>query len=75
MDHAPFMSSLERTSHFGGNSDRLIDGELVIPVDPLPERLSFYEGHYVIEEAVSFPRIVKRQDVRVLQVGCGLDLC
>ena len=54
--------------------DGLVHRELLLAVDPVTERLALDVGHRVEQEAVSFPRVVKRQDVGVVQVGGNLDL-
>ncbi len=43
-------------------------------MQPGAERLTFDEGHHIIEEAVGLARIDQPQDVRMLQAGGGLDL-
>ena len=41
---------------------------------PVPEGLTLDVRHHVVEEPVGFTRIEERQDVRMLQIGGGLDL-
>ena len=43
-------------------------------MEPRAERLTFDEGHHIIEKAVGLARIDQPQDVRMLQAGGGLDL-
>ena len=43
-------------------------------MEPVPRRLPLDERHHVEQERVGLPGVVQRQDVRVLQVGGGLDL-
>ena len=74
MDHPVFVRVLERTGDLRGKSHRVVHGKLVLTVDPIPERLSLHERHHVEEEAVRLARIEQRQDVRMLEVGCRLDL-
>jgi len=47
---------------------------LLVPVESVTQRLALDVGHDVVEEPVGLTRVVQRQDVRVLQVGRGLDL-
>jgi hypothetical protein len=52
----------------------LFDGQLVIAVETLAKRLTFYVGHDVVKEACSFAGVVKRKDVRMVQSRRELDL-
>ena len=72
---SPFVSSLKRTCHLGGDGDCLIHRELMIPVEPISERISLYVRHDVEQKAVRLTGIEQRENVGVLQVRGGLDLC
>ncbi len=52
----------------------VVDRDLLLAVQTLPERLPFDEGHDIVEEAAGRTRIEERQDVRVLELRCNLDL-
>jgi hypothetical protein len=55
-------------------ADRLVDGELLLTVEPRAQALPLHEGHHIVQQPVRFPRVEQRQEVRVLQVGRDLDL-
>ena len=74
VDHAVPVGVVQRRGDLGGDPDRVGHGELLLPVEPAPERLPLDEGHDVEEEAVGLARVEQRQDVRVLEVGGELDL-
>src|SRR5205807_2402960 len=44
-----------------------VDGELALPLDSRPQRLAADVRHDVVEEGFDVTRIVKREDVRMLQ--------
>ena len=48
--------------------------ELLLPVEPVPERLALDERHDVVEQTVGLARVVEAQDVGVLEVGGDSDL-
>ncbi len=50
------------------------DGELLLAVQPVAQRLALDEGHDVEQVAVGLARVEERQDVRVLEIGGELDL-
>ena len=52
----------------------LIHRKLLLAVYPVPKALPFQIGHDIEQEAVGFPGIVERQDMRMIQVGGDLDL-
>ena len=74
VDHPVPVGVVERGGHLARDPHRLGDGELLLPVEPGPERLALDERHDVEEEAVGLARVEQRQDVRVLEVGGELDL-
>ncbi len=74
MDHLVAMCIVEGVGHARGDTHRLVYRKLFLAVDSIAEGLALDIGHYVEEEPVCFPGIEKRQDVRVLEVRCGLDL-
>ena len=59
--------------HLRGDPDRLVDRQLLLVHDPVAQRLAFDERHHIEHGAVGLTRIVKRQDVRVLEAGRRLD--
>ncbi len=65
---------VQRARHFGGDAHRVRDRELLLPVEPVAQGLALDERHDVEQEAVRSPRVEEREDVRVLEIGGGLDL-
>ncbi len=53
---------------------RAVHRELLLAVKPVTQALALDERHHVVEQAVRFSRVVKRQDVRVLEPRGRLDL-
>ncbi len=74
VDHIVAMGIVQRTGDRLRDLKALVDRELLFPVELLPEGFALDIRHHVIQERIGFPRIVKRQDVRMLQVGGHLDL-
>jgi hypothetical protein len=74
VDHAPLVRRLQRARHLLRQRDRLVDRQLMLTVEALPERLPFHVRHHVEEEGVRLSRVEEREDMRVLQVGGRLDL-
>ena len=73
MDHAVAMGELERRRHRAGEGYRLFNAELFFPGELVAQRLPFDVRHDVVEEGVGVG-VVKRKDIRMLQVGGDLDL-
>ena len=65
---------VQRVCHGSGDAHRLVHGELMLAVDPVPERLALDVRHHVEQEAVRLAGVEEREDVGVLQVGRRLDL-
>ncbi len=74
VDHAITVGIVERVGHFTGDPHRFVDAELGLAVEFVAERLALDVGHDVVEKAVGGAGVEQRQDVRVLEVGGGLDL-
>jgi hypothetical protein len=74
VDHALLVRVGERVGHLARDPHGLFDAELLLAVDPAPERLALDVRHHIVEEAVRLPRVVEREDVRVLERGRRLDL-
>jgi hypothetical protein len=64
----------EGIGHLAGQLERVLQRELRLAHEPRPQRLAGDQRHHVVQQAVRGPRIKQRQDVRVLQLGRGLDL-
>ena len=60
-----------------GEPDGVVEGELLLPVDPRPQRLALDVGHDVVEDAGAvgeLSRVEERQDVGMMEVGRDVDL-
>ena len=56
------------------DSDRILEGQLPFPIQPVPERFAVHERHDVVEESVSLSRIVHRQDMGMSEASGYLNL-
>ncbi len=74
VDDAVAVGIVERARDLGGDPDRVVDRQLLLPDKPVAQRFAFDERHRIEEKAVGFARVEQRQDVRVLEVGGGSDL-
>src|SRR2546426_681789 len=73
MDYVMAMRIGQGTRHLSSDLGGVVDGELFLSVESVPEGYALDIWHDVIEEAVGFPRIVKGQDVRVRESRGDLD--
>ena len=64
----------QRVRHLSRDLDGIVQRELLLAVQPLPQRLTLGVGHDVEEQPVGLARIVERQDVRVTEIGARCDL-
>src|SRR5882762_5730622 len=64
------MRVVERAGDAGGKTDRLLDRELPLSLEPLPQRFAFHVRHHVVDQAAGLAGIEQREDVGVLQM-CG----
>ena len=72
MDDAVAVRVVQGTGDFGGDPQRIGDRQLLLPAQPLAQRLAFDVRHDVEEEAVGLAGIEERQDVRMMEVRGGL---
>ena len=63
----------QRVRHLAGDLQRVVQRQLTLAPEPIPEGLALHVGHRVPELAGRFTGIEHRQDVRVLQAGGGPD--
>jgi hypothetical protein len=70
VDHTQIVGVVERRGHLAGERHGLVDRQLLLSLDLGPKRLALNMGHDVVEEPVSFTRIVEPQDVGVVEL-CG----
>ena len=65
---------LQRLGDLAGDLERVVDGELLLPVQPVAQRLALDERHDVVQQAVGLARVVQAEDVGMLEVGGDPDL-
>ena len=74
VDHAVAMRVVERGADLLGEAHGIVDGQLVLAIQAIAQRLALDERHHVEEVAVRLPRVEQREDVRMLQRRRRLDL-
>jgi hypothetical protein len=74
VDDAVPVRRLQGSSDLTGDLNRLVDGQLLVTVEPLTKRLALHVGHHEVEQTVGVARIVDRQDVGVGEASRDLDL-
>ena len=74
VEHALRVGVGKRVRHLPGDAHGFLNGQLLLAIQPVAERLSLHHGHDVVKEPGDLTRIVERQDVRVTQVRCRPDL-
>ena len=74
MDDVMGVGMAQGVSDFQGDLDRIVDRELALAFQPVPERFALDEGHDIEEESIHRPRVEEPEDVWVLQLGGQLDL-
>ena len=86
VDHVVPVGVVESAGHLGGDAHCVGNGELLLAGEPVAQRFSLHKRHDVVEErlgqtvrrpvgpSVRHATIKQGQDMRVLQVGRGLDL-
>jgi hypothetical protein len=73
VDDALAMSVVEGGGDFTGETDRVLNGELLLAGQAVAEGLARHVGHDVVEEAVGLAGIDQPENVRVLEIGGDLD--
>jgi hypothetical protein len=78
MDHPVSVRIAQGVRYLAGDAQRVVEGELLLALQPVAQRFPFYEGHDVIQESAGrfrrTPGVIQRQDMRMVQVGGGRDL-
>src|SRR5439155_17435790 len=72
--HAVTVRVLERPRGLGRDAQGLVHRKLLLPPEPVTERLALDERHREPELASGLARVVDGEDVRVLEPGGELDL-
>ena len=73
VDDLALVGVLQRFGRLADDPEGVLDGKLVLPDEPVAERLALDEGHDIVEEAVGHPRVVQAEDVGVLELGGDAD--
>ena len=68
------MRVVESRRHIFRDLECVLDAELLLPVNLVPEGVPFHIRHHVVEELLSLTRIEERQDMGMLQIRGRLDL-
>ncbi len=74
MDHALVMGVRQRFAHVAGDAHGLVDFEMSLAIEPVPQRLAVDERHHVVELPVGGAGVVHRHDVGMGEAGRDLDL-
>ena len=74
VDHALPVGVVQRVGDGGGDAYSLIDAELGLAIELVPQRLAVDERHHIVKERICLPRVEQRQDVGMLEIGGGRDL-
>jgi hypothetical protein len=72
VDYPVRVRVLERVDDGGGDVDGFVDRELLLAVEPRPQRLPIDEGHHVVVQPLGFTRIEQRKEVRVGRLAVTL---
>ncbi len=78
VNHSLLVRVLQRIGHLGGNLHRLVDAELQLAIELVPQSLPLYVRHGVVQELRTAlcrgaAAVVHRQNVRVLEPRHRLD--
>jgi hypothetical protein len=72
--HTLAVGVAERVRHLAGDLQRLVQRQLRLPVQPIPQGLPLHVRHHIEEQPTGLARIMQRQDVRVGETRDGPDL-
>src|SRR4030095_2259233 len=73
MNDALVVGVAQRIRDLSREAQCVIQRELLLPGDPVAQRLAFDEGHDVVRVAIHLAGVDQPQDVGMLQGGGGLD--
>ena len=85
VDNALRVGVRERLGHFVGDSQGIVERERPVSHQPVAQRLALDEWHHVVQQRAGIPvggavtrwrfaRVVQREDMRVLQSRCRVNL-
>ena len=72
--HALPVRVVERARHLPRDGERLVQPELLLAIQLVPQRLAADVRQDVPEEALGLPRVDQREDVRMIEPRRDLDL-
>jgi hypothetical protein len=55
MNQSMLVGILQRVSHFSGDANRVLDRELALALQPIPQRLALDERHDIEQELGGWP--------------------
>ncbi|MBK6458003.1 MAG: hypothetical protein IPF87_18270 [Gemmatimonadetes bacterium] len=74
MHHLPAMGIVERAGDRRGDTNGLVDPELLLALDALPQRLACDIRHHIEQQPRDFSRVKQRQQMWMLQIRGDADL-
>ena len=74
VDNAVSVRVVEGGEHGESDSERVVDRELLLAVEPRAQRLTLDVWHHIVQQPVGGAGVEEREEVRVLQVGRNADL-
>ncbi len=74
MDHAVLMRIVQRAGDCHRDPHSLIDGELTFAVEAFAQAFPFDKGHDIEQQPVRLSAVEQREEVRMLEIRCDLDL-
>ena len=74
MDDPGLVGMIECVGDLAGDAKGLFDRKRPFALESSPEGLARHVGHHVVDEPVGLPRVVEREDVRMLQPRGDTDL-
>jgi hypothetical protein len=74
VDDIVLVREVERVRHFPRDLNGVVDGELLLAIQAVAQRLALDIRHDIEKKPVGLARIVERQDVRMFEAGGELDL-
>ena len=64
----------QRVGDFAGDLQRVVQGQLLLALQPVAQRLPLHVRHHVVQQTDRRARVVEGQDVRVGELSRDLDL-
>ena len=72
--HVVLVGGPEGIRDFSGDLQGVLDGKLFLAIQPIAEGFALHIRHDIEEESIRLPRVEQREDVRMVEIGGGLDL-